>query len=462
MKTDYHGSMSVTIDFLGGADTVTGSKYLVRHQDQQLLVDCGLFQGFKQLRLRNWAQPPFDPAGIGAVVLTHAHLDHSGYLPLLVRKGYEGRIHATPATRDLCAILLPDSGHIQEEDARFANRHGFSKHQPAEPLYTRVDALNCMPQFKTHEWGQWFEPLPGWKARFSEAGHILGASSLYLEVAGHRMLFSGDLGRPDDELMRAPQDPPAADTVLIESTYGNRLHPTDNLETELLPLLQKVAARGGVAVVPVFAVGRAQMILHMLARYKARGDLPHGLPVFLDSPMASHTTALFARHPEAHKLDLQAMRALEHVAHMIETPEESKALASRHGPMVILAASGMATGGRVLHHLERYAPDHRNLIVLTGHQSPGTRGASLANGSPTIRLHGQDIPVRAEVAQLESASAHADAKELIDWLSRMPEPPSQVYVVHGEREASDALRQRIERELRWRAIVPEHGSTWPA
>ena len=454
--------MSVSIQFLGGADTVTGSKYLVRHQEQQLLVDCGLFQGYKQLRLRNWAEPQFDLARINAVILTHAHLDHSGYLPLLVRKGYEGAIHATAATRDLCAILLPDSGHIQEEDARFANRHGFSKHHPAEPLYTRADALACMPQFKTHEWGQWFEPVRGWKARFSEAGHILGASSLYLEVAGHRMLFSGDLGRPNDELMRAPEAPPAADTVLIESTYGNRLHPDSNLETELLPLLKKVAARGGVAVVPVFAVGRAQMILHMLARYKTRGALPHGLPVFLDSPMASHTTALFAKHPDAHKLDSEDMRAMGHVARMIETPEESKALALRHGPMIILAASGMATGGRVLHHLERYAPDHRNLIVLTGHQSEGTRGASLANGSSTIRLHGQDVPVRAEVAQLESASAHADARELLDWLSRMPQAPSQVYVVHGEREASDALRQRIERELHWRTVVPEHGSSWPA
>lgn len=462
MKTDYHACMSVTIDFLGGADTVTGSKYLVRHQDQQLLVDCGLFQGYKQLRLRNWAEPAFNPVAIGAVVLTHAHLDHSGYLPLLVRKGYEGRIHATPATRDLCAILLPDSGHIQEEDARFANRHCFSKHQPAEPLYTRSDALNCMPHFNTHEWGQWFEPLPGWKARFSEAGHILGASSLYLEVAGHRILFSGDLGRPDDELMRAPQDPPAADTVLIESTYGNRTHPEANLEAELLPLLKKVAARGGVAVLPVFAVGRAQMILHMLARYKTRGDLPHGLPVFLDSPMASHTTALFARHIYAHKLEELDMRAMGHAAHMIETPEESKALALRHGPMIILAASGMATGGRVLHHLERYAPDHRNLIVLTGHQSEGTRGARLASGSSTIRMHGRDVPVRAEVVQLESASAHADAQELLNWLSRMPQPPAQVYVVHGEREASDTLRQRIERELHWRALVPEHNSTWPA
>ena len=462
MKTDYHACMSVTIDFLGGADTVTGSKYLVRHQDQQLLVDCGLFQGYKQLRLRNWAEPAFNPVAIGAVVLTHAHLDHSGYLPLLVRKGYEGRIHATPATRDLCAILLPDSGHIQEEDARFANRHCFSKHQPAEPLYTRSDALNCMPHFKTHEWGQWFEPLPGWKARFSEAGHILGASSLYLEVAGHRILFSGDLGRPDDELMRAPQDPPAADTVLIESTYGNRTHPEGNLEAELLPLLKKVSARGGVAVLPVFAVGRAQMILHMLARYKTRGDLPHGLPVFLDSPMASHTTALFARHIYAHKLEELDMRAMGHAAHMIETPEESKALALRHGPMIILAASGMATGGRVLHHLERYAPDHRNLIVLTGHQSEGTRGARLASGSSTIRMHGRDVPVRAEVVQLESASAHADAQELLNWLSRMPQPPAQVYVVHGEREASDTLRQRIERELHWRALVPEHNSTLQA
>jgi metallo-beta-lactamase family protein len=274
-------------------------------------------------------------------------------------------------------------------------------------------------------------------------------------------LFSGDLGRPDDLLMNPPAAPPDADTVLIESTYGNREHPHEDILVELAPALKKVAARGGVAVVPVFAVGRAQALLHAIAVLKEGGDIPTGLPIFLDSPMAVHTTELFQQHPEAHRLDAHALKALKHVATMVETPEQSKALAKRHGPMVILAASGMATGGRVLHHLAHYLPDHRNMVILTGYQAPGTRGFTMANGGPTLRLHGQDVAVQAEVVQLQSSSAHADASQLIDWLKHMKNQPDQVYVVHGEPEASDALRQRIERDLRWRAVVPEHGSTWP-
>lgn len=454
--------MSLTIRFLGGTGTVTGSKYLVTCNGKRLLVDCGLFQGYKQLRLRNWNPLPQKPEDIDAVVLTHAHLDHSGYVPLLVREGYKGRIHSTAGTRDLCAILLPDSGHIQEEDAKFANRHGFSKHVPALPLYTQLDAKNCLTHFRTEKWGQWFEPIPGWKAQLSSAGHILGASSLLLEVAGKRILFSGDLGRPDDSLMNPPDAPPQADTVLIESTYGDREHPHDNLNQELAAALKKVAARGGVAVVPVFAVGRAQAILHSIAQLKAEGAIPHGLPIFLDSPMAIHTTALFAKHMGEHRLSAAQVSAMDEVATMIETPEQSKALVKRHGPMVILAASGMATGGRVLHHLENHVGNHRNMVILTGYQSPGTRGATLASGSSTIRMHGKDLPVQAEIVQLSSASAHADSPQLLSWLGQMPKPPDQVYVVHGESQAADALRQRIERELNIRVVVPEHDSVWPA
>lgn len=454
--------MSVNITFLGGADTVTGSKFLVQHDGHALLVDCGLFQGYKQLRLRNWRPLPVVPGQIHAVLLTHAHLDHSGYLPLLAREGFRGRVHATPGTRDLCAVLLPDSGHIQEEDAAFANRHGFSKHAPALPLYTRRDALDCLRLIHAEDFGHTFQPIRGWRATFSPAGHILGAASVLLDVGGHRILFSGDLGRPDDLLMNPPADPPAADTVLIESTYGDRLHPPEDLVAELGPALQRLAARGGVAVVPVFAVGRAQALLHAIAELKSQGLIPRGLPVFLDSPMAVHTTRLFSEHPDGHRLSERAAHAMEKVATMLVTPDQSKALAKRHGPMVILAASGMATGGRVLHHLAMYAGDHRNMVILTGYQSPGTRGARLANGEKTVRIHGQDVAVAAEVVQLESASAHADANQLLDWLRRMPGAPDQVYVVHGDLAASDTLRHRIEHELRWRAMVPEHGSTWPA
>ena len=453
--------MSVNITFLGGADTVTGSKYLVQHEGQSLLVDCGLFQGYKQLRLRNWRPLPVVPGQIHAVVLTHAHLDHSGYLPLLAREGFKGRVYATPATRDLCAILLPDSGHIQEEDAAFANRHGFSKHAPALPLYTRRDALDCLGQIKATPMGQKFQPIKGWQARFTSAGHILGAASLLLEVAGRRILFSGDLGQPDDTLMNAPDDPPQAETVLIESTYGDRLHPPDDVAGELGPALQRVAARGGVAVVPVFAVGRAQLLLHTIAELKANGRIPHSLPVFLDSPMAVRSTDVFTRHPGESRLSEREITAMNRVATMVETTDESKSLATRHGPMVILSASGMATGGRVLHHLATHAGNHRNMIILTGYQAPGTRGARLAAGEKTVRIHGQDVKVAAEVVQLEAASAHADANQLLAWLRKMPAPPDQVYVVHGDMEASDTLRTRIEHELKWRAMVPEHGSTWP-
>ncbi len=453
--------MSVTITFLGGADTVTGSKYLVTHDKRRLLVDCGMFQGVKQLRLRNWAPLPVAPEQIDAVVLTHAHLDHSGYLPLLVREGFAGKTYATSATRDLCKILLPDSGYLQEEDAAFANRHGFSKHAPAQPLYTRNDAVASLRHIKAIAFGRTVSPMPGWRITFQEAGHILGAASVLLEVAGRRILFSGDLGRSDDLIMNPPANAPMADTVLIESTYGDREHPHDKLLDELGPLLKAVATRGGVAVVPVFAVGRAQALLHAIALLKNRRDIPRSLPVFLDSPMAVHSTRLFDQHPGLHRLTEKQSQALTRGATMVANTDESKALARRHGPMVILSASGMATGGRVLHHLAHYLGDHRNMVILTGFQAPGTRGASLADGADTIRIHGRDVPVQAEVAQLQAASAHADARQLIAWLRTMPQAPGQVYVVHGERTASDELRKRIKHELGWRAVVPEHGSTWP-
>lgn len=459
---DYHRSMSVNITFLGGAGTVTGSKYLVQHDNTRVLVDCGLFQGYKQLRLRNWNPLPVVPGQVHAVILTHAHLDHSGYLPLLAREGFRGRVHATAGTRDLCAILLPDSGHLQEEDAEFANRHGFSKHNPALPLYTRRDALDCLKLIRTEPFARPFQPARGWHATFSPAGHILGAASLLLEVGGHRILFSGDLGRSDDIIMDPPADPPAADTVVIESTYGDRLHPPEDLMAELGPALQRVAARGGVAVVPVFAVGRAQSLLHAIVTLKAQGAIPRSLPVFLDSPMAVHSTHIFTQHPGEHRLNDHQVRALAHAATMVETTEQSKALARRHGPMVILAASGMATGGRVLHHLGLYASDHRNMIILTGYQTPGTRGARISSGESPVRIHGKDVHIEAEVVQLRAASAHADANQLLDWLRKMPTPPDQTYVVHGDMAASDMLRQRIEHELKWRVMAPEHGATWPA
>ena len=477
--------MSVQITFLGGAGTVTGSKFLVQHAGHSLLVDCGLFQGYKQLRLRNRQPLPVMPNHIGAVVLTHAHLDHSGYLPLLVKEGFRGKVWASAGTRDLCEILLPDSGHIQEEDAAYANRKGFSRHAPALPLYTEEDARISLKQIRTAPMREVFEPLPGWRARFMSAGHILGACSLLLEVGGRRLLFSGDVGRPDDLLMLAPESPAdvgehgRVDAVVVESTYGDRSHPPDELLEELAPALERVAARGGTAVVPVFAVGRAQALLHAIGLLKAQGRIPRALPVYLDSPMAIHSTELLAHHLGEHRLSAGECRDMARVATMTRTPDESKAIAQQHGPKIVLSASGMATGGRVLHHLMQYLSDHRHMVILTGYQAPGTRGATLAQladaaaaqnsggsagrhmGNPTLRIHGQDVLVRAEVVQLHSASAHADGSQLMEWLRQLPLPPRQVFVVHGDQAASDTLRQRIEHELKWPAMVPEHGATWP-
>lgn len=451
--------MSVSITFLGGAGTVTGSKYLVRHGAQALLVDCGLFQGYKLLRERNWQPLPVAPAAIDAVLLTHAHLDHSGYLPLLARDGYAGRVHCTEATRDLCAILLPDSGHLQEEEAAYLNRHRLSKHDPALALYTRQDALRSLRLLHAERWNAPFEPLPGWRARFLRAGHILGAASILLEVGGRHILFSGDLGRPDDLLMHAPEPPPEADVVLVESTYGDRAHPAIGVMDELAPALARLAARGGVAVVPVFAVGRAQTVLHAISELKRQGRVPAGLPVYLDSPMAVDTTELFARHPQDHRLSREQLAAMARGTILVRSVDESKALAGLHGPRVILSASGMATGGRVLHHLALHAGDHRAMIILTGHQAGGTRGARIAAGETSVRMLGREVAIRAEVVQLASASAHADGAQLLAWLARLPRAPQQAFVVHGEPGAAQALAERVRGELRWRAHLPEHAET---
>jgi metallo-beta-lactamase family protein len=452
--------MTVTIQFLGGAGTVTGSKYLLRHDGQQLLVDCGLFQGYKALRLRNRAPLPVVPGHIGAVVLTHAHLDHSGYLPLLVREGFHGKVWCTHATRDLCEILLPDSAHLQEEDAAYANRHGYSRHSPALPLYTVADAEHALRLLRPQPVYQPFEPLRGWRVQFFGAGHILGAAQVLVEVGGRRILFSGDLGRADDLMMLPPDPPPQADAVVVESTYGNRQHPDTDLIEELAPLLARVAARGGTAVVPVFAVGRAQAILHAIAQLKRQHLLPAALPVYLDSPMAIHATALLERHLGEHRLSHHEVQQMTRTVKAAMTPDESKAIARHHGPKVILAGSGMATGGRVLHHLKLYLGDHRHMVILTGYQAPGTRGDTLQRGAASLRIHGEDWPVRAEVAQLLSASAHADGEGLLAWLRAIPGQPRHTFVVHGEPDAADTLRCRIERELRRTALVPEHGAVW--
>lgn len=447
------------LQFLGATGTVTGSKYLVQHGKVRLLIDCGLFQGYKQLRLRNWAPLPVRAAHIDAVVLTHAHIDHSGYLPLLVKQGFRGAVYCTPATRDLCRIMLPDSGGLQEEEAEFLNRHRLSKHSPALPLYTRRDAVQCLERFHTVSWDTPWEPVPGVKARLFRAGHILGAASVLLDNSVSTLLFSGDLGRPADILMPAPDPIVAADRVVVESTYGDRLHLAIDPWQQLADVIRRTAARGGVIIVPAFAVGRAQTLLHMVQVMMQRGTIPH-LPVYLDSLMAEDATAVFVRHAPELRISAEACRALPLSATQVRSVEQSKELVARRGPMVIVAGSGMATGGRVLHHIKTFAPDRRNTILLSGFQAGGTRGAALVAGAKSVRIHGDDVPIRCEVAQLSCASAHADAAEVEAWLAGMKTAPVATFVTHGEPAAADAMRQRIERGLGWNVCVPDYLETY--
>lgn len=446
------------LTFLGAAGTVTGSKYLVEHDGHRVLVDCGLFQGYKNLRLMNWEPWPFDPQSIDAVVLTHAHLDHSGALPLLVKQGFRGPVLATPATIDLCGLLLPDSGYIQEEDAAYANRRGFSKHSPALPLYTQDDAERSLRRFEPLPFGEPAEIVPGLSVRLQPAGHILGAASVALSAGGSTVLFSGDLGRPDDPVMRAPMPIAQADHIIVESTYGDRLHQADDIESALAAVVSRTAARGGIVVIPAFAVGRAQLLLYTLYRLKQRRAIPD-LPVFLNSPMAINTTDIYHRHRALHRLTPEECRGMCEVAKMVRTVDESRALNQLRFPAVIVSASGMATGGRVLHHLKAFAPDRRNTIVLAGYQAGGTRGARLQAGEPSIRIHGQDVAVNAEVVSLQGLSAHADASQIVDWLRTAPRPPRSLWLTHGDPGPADALRQRIERELGWNAAVPVLGQS---
>lgn len=448
--------MSLRLSFLGGTGTVTGSKYLVENAEHRLLIDCGLFQGFKALRLRNWERFPADPHRIDAVLLTHAHLDHTGYLPLLIKQGFAGSVFCSGATTDLCKILLPDSGHLQEKDAEFANRHGFSKHKPALPLYTLKDALRSLEQLRPIEFEQRLN-LPGEATAFlRRAGHILGAASIQLDWNGKTVVFSGDLGRYNDATMVDPVEVENADYLIVESTYGNRRHDVRDPEEALGEIIGRTVGRGGTVVIPAFAVGRAQSLLFHLHRLKTSRRIPD-VPVFLDSPMAVDASEIFCKHTADHRLTERECRDACAVAHYVQSVEESKALTANPMPKVIISASGMATGGRVLHHLKSYAPDAKNMILFAGFQAGGTRGAAMVGGADSIKIHGEYVPVRAEVKNLEMLSAHADADEILRWLKGFKTPPRTTFITHGEPSASDALRHRIEEELGWTCVVPDHG-----
>ncbi len=447
----------MNVQFLGAAGTVTGSKTLVTASGRQLLVDCGLFQGYKNLRLLNWEALPFDPKQLDAVVLTHAHLDHSGALPLLVKQGYKGPIFATPSTIDVCKILLPDSARLQEEDAEYNNRHQRSKHRIALPLYTVQDADRALRQLVPLPFEEQIDAA-GLRVRLRPAGHIVGASSVELASAATTLLFSGDLGRPDDPIMRPPSPIARADYVVVESTYGDRLHDAQDAQEVLGAAIKRTAARGGIVVIPAFAVGRAQEVLYAIYRLKARGAIPE-LPVYLNSPMAIDMTDVYQRYRSEHRLSIEECRSMCQVAKMVSTVQDSRELVAQRKPAVIVSASGMATGGRVLHHLKALAPDPRNTIVFAGFQAGGTRGGRIVAGERSIRIFGEEVAVNAEVVSLAGMSAHADAQQIMQWLATAPTAPKGVYLNHGEPAAADTLRQRIEHELQWPAVVPRLGQT---
>lgn len=447
----------LAIGFLGASGTVTGSRYLLEDGDAKLLIDCGLFQGGRELRDLNWAPIPRELNGIDTILLTHAHLDHSGGIPRMVREGWRGRVVTTRATAELCELLLPDSGHLQEKDAQFANRRGYSRHQPALPLYTQDDALNSLEHFDSVRFDEPVELAPGIIATFQRAGHILGAASIRIDWKGTRVLFSGDLGRFDDAVMFDPAPPPAADFLVVESTYGDRQHDAVSPELALGESIERCIERGGTVVIPAFAVGRAQSLLYYLSLLKKAGRL-HGVPVYLDSPMAIDASGIMCEHSGDHRLSDEQCRTACAVAHYVRDADESKAITADNNPKIIISASGMATGGRVLHHLAQFAPDPKNLILFAGFQAAGTRGAALVAGATSIKIYGEVIPVAAEVANLSMLSAHADCNEIMRWLAAMPQAPKMTFVTHGEASASASLADRIQRELGWKCAAPALGS----
>lgn len=444
---------------LGAAGTVTGSKHLLERDGRTLLVDCGLFQGIKNLREANWRPLPIDPAALDAVIVTHAHLDHTGYLPRLIRDGFRGPIYATPATRDVAEIILRDSAHLQEREAVLANKHRSSRHEPARPLYDVIDVEQTLDQFHTCRTGKWFSPTRGARALFRGAGHILGAATLEIDWDGTTIAFTGDLGRYDDPLMYDPEPIPRADYLVSESTYGDRIREDADPAVELLRIVTDTVEQGGTVVIPAFAVGRTQAILYYLWTLRSDGLLPD-VPIYVDSPMAINASELMRTHPAAHRLDAARTDEMFAVAEYVREPEASKAVSADRHPKIVLSASGMATGGRILHHLAAFAPGPKNTIVLVGYQAVGTRGRSLGDGARHLKLYGEWVPVQARVENLHMLSAHADADELIRWMQGFDEAPRRTFLVHGEPNAAESLRHRIDHDLGWHAVIPKQNQTF--
>ncbi len=456
------------ITFLGAAETVTGSKYLVEAGGKRLLVDCGLFEGSRELKQRNWERLPIDPASIDWLILTHAHIDHTGYLPRLVRDGYRGPIYANAATQELCGYLLPDSAHLQEEDALYAGKKGYSRHKPALPLYTVAEAQTALQRFQPVSRMDAFTISPQFKVQPYDAGHILGSSSLELTITENGksivVVFSGDIGRYNAPILKNPQTPGRADYLLCETTYGDRVHPLDAKYDMLADAVTRTAKRGGVVVIPAFAVGRTQSLMYVLRQLADWQRIPR-LPVYVDSPMAINVTDLYVRHREDHDLiftreenggDPLNMREV----HMTLAVEDSKQINNVNTPCIIISASGMATGGRILHHLARRLPDSRNCVLITGYQAQATRGRALLDHAPTVRIHGEDVPVRAEIVELSQFSAHGDRTELIRWLSGLSAPPKQTFLVHGELSVMQSFHATLDSQFHWPITIPKYGETF--
>ena len=456
--------MSTDLTFLGAAGTVTGSRYLLHVGDHYYLVDCGLFQGGRSLKELNWQPFPIRPEQIDAVLLTHAHIDHVGYLPRLVRDGFRGPVYATQATCALLELVLPDAAHLQEQDAVYANKKGYSRHKPALPLYTAGDAEQALGLLKPVTFGQ-AAVLDDIGVTWHPAGHILGSAILSIEAGGRRVVFSGDLGRYTSEVMKPPAAIEQADVLLVESTYGNRLHAEEDIESILQTTLDHVIQHKGVLLIPAFAVGRTPQVLYHLRRLQDTLRIPSELPIFIDSPMAVDASHIYCRFGDDHNLSLNLLMD-EHECplrckdtHFVREREESQALNERPGPAVIISASGMLTGGRILHHLKWRLLDPRNAVLFVGYQAEGTRGRLLLDGTHELRIHGETIPVKARIVQAQTLSGHADRAELLRWLSGFTHPPRQTYLVHGEPSGSEGLRDHIQQKLGWEAFIPKHGDS---
>lgn len=460
----YNTRLMAKITFLGAAGTVTGSKYLIEAAGKRLLVDCGLFEGTRELRQRNWEKLPVDPRTIDWVLLTHAHIDHTGYLPRLVREGFRGPIFANPATIDLCSLLLPDSAHLQEEDARYATKKGYSRHKPPLPLYTVEESQNALRQFRAIPRADIYEISQEFSVRPHDAGHILGSSWLELTITENGkqtlVVFSGDVGRYDQPILKDPESPARADYLLCESTYGDRDHPAGNVADELAGVINQTAKRGGAVVIPAFAVGRTQTLLYYLRQLEEQQRIPR-LPTYVDSPMAISVTDLYEKHKEDHDLDFSAAEKQGNhdplnvqEVHMTRSVDDSKKINDVVSPCVIISASGMITGGRVLHHLARRLPDSRSSVLIVGYQSEGSGGRALLDGAKYLRIHGEEVPVRAQIVEISQLSAHAGKSELLRWLSAFQAPPRATFLVHGEPNALSSFRDAIASQYHWPVTIP--------